>query len=271
MANAYSVEAESDLTPHQQSQLVQLSACIGYGSQLILGEEKEEGNHFDRSAEEDEEGEPDRTESLSEQRLRLRRTRHGREESFALSKNDRQHLNEKKDEPEAKHMSTGTADFTGSSSQSPVARAPSSSMSETRNQLKSSPGSNNEEEDWECQRAQKLIGRHLKRMSQQEQILLFEESQKGGKTKGQGKAGRATKKPKSSQSAKPKKRRKPSPKKLKDPPKEHSPTPAAGSERPASAQQEPQAKERIDESTKNDEIKIVTQRGDDSGDDVNMV
>jgi hypothetical protein len=267
MANAYSGEAGSELTPHQQSQLKQLVACIGYGSQLIFStEEKGGGKHVEGSKVINDKGEPDRTETLVEQQRSLPRTRHGREDNSIRLKNDGQSLHQKKDETEAKKQSTGTADYTGASaSQSPVARAPY--MSESRNQIKSSPDSNTEqEEEWDYRKARRIIGRHLRRMAQQEQVALLEESQKKAKARGQGKAVRA-KKPKSAESLKPKKKRKPYTRKLKDPPKEQSSTPDAATtigKQHAAVQQEPQAPKRLDESTKNDESKSALQREDES-------
>jgi hypothetical protein len=260
MVNGYSGEAGSELTPHQQSQLNQLAASIGYGSQLIFStEEKGGGQHVDASSRLKDKGEADRTtdETLMEQQRRLRRNRHGRDDNSIPSKNDRQTLHQKKNESETKKQSTGTANSTGTStSQSPVARAPY--ITESRNQFKSSPDSNTEEEEWEYRKSRKIIGRQLKRMAQQEQVALLEESQKKAKQgRGPGKAVRA-KKAKSADSVKIKKKRKPYTKKLKDPPKEQGSIPAATSsgKQDATVQQEPsQPPEKLDESTKNDESK----------------
>jgi hypothetical protein len=263
MANAYTGEAGSALTPHQQSQLNQLAACIGYGSQLIFStEEKGGGKQVDGSKVNDK-GEP---ETLAEQQRRLRRTRHGREEDDIRSKHDGQNLHQKKDETEAKKQSTGTADYTGTSgSKSPVARAPY--MSESCDQFKFSPDSKTEEEEWDYRKARKIIGRHLRRMAQQEQAALLEESQKKARARGQGKAVRAKRKPKSADSLKTKKKRKPYTRKLKDPPKEQSSTPTATS----SGKQDATVQNKtLNESTKNDESKSAVQREDDSGKGVKM-
>jgi hypothetical protein len=263
MANAYSGDAGSELTPHQQSQLNQLAASIGYGSQLIFStEEKGVVKHVDASSVKDE-GEPDRTETLTEQQRRVRRTRPGREDNSIPSQNEGQTLDEKKNETETKKQSTGTANYKGatSASQSPVPRA--SHITENHNQFKSSPESNTEEEEWEYRKSRRIIGRHLRRMAQQEQVALLEESQKKARTRGPGKAVRA-KKAKSTEPVKIKKKRKPYTKKLKDPPKEQGSVPAAtgSGKQDATVQQEPaQAPKKLDESTKNDESKA---REDDS-------
>jgi hypothetical protein len=251
------------LTPHQQSQLNQLAACIGYGSQLIFStEEKKGGKHVDGSKV-NAKGEP---ETLVEQQRRLRRSRHGREEAAIRSKDDWKNLHQKKDETEAKKQSTGTADYTGATgSQSPFARAPY--MPEIRDQFKSSPDSITEEDEWDYRKSRKIIGRHLKRMAQQEQAALLEESQKKARARGQGKAVRAKRKPKSAESLKTKKKRKPYTRKLKDPPKEQSSTPTATS---SGKQNATVHNKTLNESTKNDESKSAVQREDDSGEGVKM-
>ena len=256
MANAYSGEAGSELTPHQQSQLSQLAACIGYGSQLIFStEEKAGGKHVDASQViTKDKGEPDpiNTETLTEQQRRLRRTRHGRDDNSISLQNDGQTLHQKENDTEPKKQSTSSANYmTGAStSQSP------SHMTENHNQFKSSPDNNTEEEEWDYRKSRRIIGRHLRRMAQQEhQVALLEESQKKAKARGgPGKAVRA-KKAKSTESLKIKKKRKPYTKKLKDPPKEQGSMPAASGKQDATVQQEPQAPKRLDESTKNDESK----------------
>jgi hypothetical protein len=255
MANAYPGEAGSELTPHQQSQLNQLAASIGYGSQLTFStEEKGGGKHVDASPRVKDKGESDRTaETLMEQQRRLRRNRHGREDNSIPLKNDGQILHQKKNETDTKKQSTDTANGTSASaSQSPVARAPY--MTENHNQFKSSPESDTEEEDWDYRKSRRIIGRQLRRMAQQEQVALLEESQKKAKARGPGKAVRA-KKAKSAESMKIKKKRKPYTRKLKDPPKEQGSMPAATSsgKKDATVRQEPQAPKRLDESTKNDE------------------
>lgn len=259
MANAYLEEAGSELTPHQQSQLNQLAASIGYGSQLNFStEEKGVGKqHVDGSTRVNDKGEPDRFETLAEQQRRLRRNRHGREDEGPTQlKHDGENLHHKKNETETKKQSTDTADRTGASAcPSPVARA--SNMTESRNQSKSSPDSNTEEEEWDYRKARRIIGRHLRRMAEQEQVALLEENQKkASKARGPGKTVRA-KKAKSAESLmKIKKKRKPYTKKSKDPPPKEGAMPAATSSgKHATVQQEAQAPKRIDESGKNDESK----------------
>jgi hypothetical protein len=253
MANAYSGEAGSELTPHQQSQLNQLAASIGYGSQLIFStEEKGGGKHVDGSRVKDK-GEPDRTtETLMEQQRRFRRNRHGREDTSTPLNEGRQTLHQKKNGSETKKQSTGTANGTSASaSQSPGARAPYTT--ENHNQFKSSPESNTEEDEWDYRKSRRIIGRQLRRMAEQEQV---EESQKKAKGRGPGKAVRA-KKAKSAESMKIKKKRKPYTRKLKVPPKEQGSMPAATSsgKQDTTVQQVPQATKRLDESNKNDESK----------------